>query len=50
MELAHSDEHNYQLELHAYQIAFLDFKYKPLTFVSMEIGTSNKVLATPFVV
>jgi hypothetical protein len=50
MELAHSDEHNYQLELHAYQITFLDFKYKPPNFVFMEIGTSNKILATPSVV
>jgi hypothetical protein len=29
MELAHSDEESYQLELHAYWIAFLDFKYQP---------------------
>jgi hypothetical protein len=28
MELACFDEQNYQLELHAYQIAFPDFKYE----------------------
>ncbi len=50
MELAHSDEQGYQLKFHAYRIAFLDFKYKPLSFVSMEIGTNIKILATPFVV
>ncbi len=46
IELAHSGEQSYQLELQAYQIAFLDFKYKPLSFVFVEIGTSNKVPAT----
>ncbi len=49
MELAHSDEQGYQLELQAYQISFLDFKYKPLSFISMEIGTSNRVQVMPFV-
>jgi hypothetical protein len=38
-----SDEQSYQLELHAYIIIFLDFKYKPLSFVSMEIGTNKRV-------
>jgi hypothetical protein len=50
MKLAHFDEQSYQLELQAYQISFLDFKYKPLSFVSMEVGTNNKVPATPFMV
>jgi len=50
MELAHFDEESYQLELHAYQTIFLDFKYKPLNFVFVEIGISNKVLVTPFLV
>jgi hypothetical protein len=50
MELARSYEQNYQLELHAYWTAFLDFKYEPLNFVYVEIGTSNKVLVTPYVV
>jgi hypothetical protein len=50
MELACSDEHSYQLELQAYQIIFPNFKYEPLSFVSMEIGTNNRVLTTPFVV
>jgi hypothetical protein len=50
MELAWSDEQNYQLELQAYQIFFHDFKYEPSNFVSMEIGTSSKVPITPFLV
>jgi hypothetical protein len=50
MELAHFDEQSCQLELHTYQTTFHDFKYKPLNFVYVEIGTDNKVLATPFVV
>jgi len=50
MELAHFDEHAYKLELLAYQTTLLDFKYGPLSFVSMEIGTNSRVLATPFVV
>jgi hypothetical protein len=29
---------------------FLDSKYKPLSFVSMEIKTSSKALATPSMV
>ncbi len=47
MELACSDEQNYQLELHAYQIVFPDFKYKPPSFVYVEIGTNSKVLISP---
>jgi hypothetical protein len=50
MELVHSNEQNYQLELHTYWTTFHDFKYIPLSFVFVEIGTSMKVLATPFVV
>ncbi len=50
MELVCSNEQNYQLELQAYQIVFLDFKYEPLSFVSVEIGTSNKVPTTPSMV
>jgi hypothetical protein len=50
MELAHFDEHAYKLEWLAYQTTLLDFKYGPLSFVSMEIGTNSRVLATPFVV
>jgi hypothetical protein len=50
MELARSDEQNYQLELHAYRTVFLDFKCEPLSFASMEIGTSSKVLVTPSMV
>jgi hypothetical protein len=50
MELARLDEESYQLELHAYQTAFLDFKYKLPNFVSTEIGTSNRAPTTPFVV
>jgi hypothetical protein len=50
MELAHFDGEGYQLELQMYQIAFLDFKYKPPSFIYVEIGTSNRTLVTPFMV
>jgi hypothetical protein len=50
MELAHSDEQSYQLELHAYQTTFPNFKYEPPNFVFVEIGTNNKVLVMPFMV
>ncbi len=42
MKLTCFDEHSYQIELQAYQIAFLDFKYEPPNFVSVEIRTSSK--------
>jgi hypothetical protein len=41
MELVPSDEHSYQLNLQTYQFVSLDFKYEPLSFVFMEIGTNN---------
>jgi hypothetical protein len=41
---------SYQLELQAYQTVFPDFKYKPPSFIFVEIGTSSIILATPFVV
>jgi hypothetical protein len=44
MELAHFDEQNYQLELHAYRTTFPDFKYEPPSFVFVEIGTTSRVL------
>ncbi len=44
MELACFNEQNYQLELQTYQNIFLDFKYEPLSFVSMEIGTNISVV------
>jgi hypothetical protein len=50
MELAYFDEQSYQLELQAYQTIFLDFKYKPLSFVYMEIGTNGRILVTPSLV
>ncbi len=50
MELVHSNEQNYQLELQAYQIDFPNFKYKPPSFIFVEIGTSSRVPTTPFVV
>jgi hypothetical protein len=50
MELTHSNEQSYQLELQAYQTIFCDFKYEPPSFVTMEIGTNSRVFATPFVV
>jgi hypothetical protein len=43
MELARFDEQGCQLELHAYQTTFLDFKYKPPNFISAENRTSSKV-------
>ncbi len=50
MELTHSDEQSYQLELHAYWTTFFDFKYKPPSFVFVEIRFSSKVLVTPSMV
>ncbi len=51
MELACSNDHSYQLELHAFQTIFPDFKYvKPPSFVYVEIGTSSTISAMPFVV
>jgi hypothetical protein len=50
MELARFDEQSYQLELQAYQTTFPSLKYKPPSFVSMEIGISNKIPTTPSVV
>jgi len=44
MEPAHFDKKNYQLKLHTYRTTFLDFKYGPLSFVYVKIGTSSKVL------
>jgi hypothetical protein len=50
MELVHSDEQSYQLNLQAYQIVFPDFKYKPSSFVFVEIGTNSRVPTMPFMV
>jgi hypothetical protein len=50
MELAYSDEQNYQLELYAYRTSFPNFKYKPPSFMFVEIGISSKVLVTPSMV
>jgi hypothetical protein len=50
MELAHSDEQSYQLELHTHRTAFLDFKYEPPNFVYVEIKTNSKVPTTPSMV
>jgi len=50
MELVCFDEQSYQLELHNYQTAFLDFKYKPLNFISMEIKTSSRVPTMPYII
>jgi len=44
MEPAHFDKKNYQLKLHTYRTTFLDFKYGPLSFVYVKIGTSSRVL------
>jgi hypothetical protein len=56
MELARFNEQSYQLEMHAYRIVFLNFKYDPpphpplASFVYVEIGTSSRVLAMPSMV
>jgi hypothetical protein len=50
MELVRSHEQSYQLELYAYQTAFPNFKYKPPSFVYVEIRTSSRVLAMPSMV
>jgi hypothetical protein len=50
MELAHFNEQSYQFELQAYKIAFPYFKYKPLSFVFVEIGTNSKVPTLPSMV
>jgi len=50
MELARYNEQSYKFELQAYQTAFLNFKYKPSTFMFVEIWTSNKVPAMPSMV
>ncbi len=50
MELARFDEQSYQLELQAYQTILLELKYKPLSFLSMQIGTNGKIIVTPSVV
>ncbi len=50
MELTHSNEQNYQPELHAYRIVFANFKYEPPSFIFAEIGTSNIVPTTPSMV
>jgi hypothetical protein len=47
MELVRFDEQNYQLELQAYQTAFLDFKYETPNFVFMEIGTISRLPVMP---
>jgi len=48
MELVRSKEQSYQLELHTYRIVFPNFKYKPLSFVSIEIIINSKVPPMPF--
>jgi hypothetical protein len=50
MELACYDEHSYQLKLQTYQTIFLNFKYKPPSIVSVEIGTNNRIPVTSFMV
>jgi len=50
MELTCSNKQVYQLELQVHRITSLNFKYKPPSFVFMEIGTNIRALATPFVV
>ncbi len=39
MELVHSVKQSYQLELHAYQTFFANFKYETPSFLFVEIGT-----------
>jgi len=50
MDLTHSNEYSYQLELQAYQTTSPNFKYELFSFVSMEIKTNSRILITPFVV
>jgi hypothetical protein len=50
MELVCSNEQSYQLELHAYQTTFLDFKYEPSNFIFVEIETTSKIPTMPSVV
>jgi hypothetical protein len=50
MELVHSNEQSYQFELQAYQNVVPNFKYEPPSFVFVEIGTSSRIMATPFMV
>jgi hypothetical protein len=50
MELVRFNEQSYQLELHAYRTTFPNFKYKPPSFVYVEIGISNRALATSLVI
>jgi len=50
MELAHSNEQSYQLKLLAHKTVFPDFKYEPLSFMFVEIGTNNRVPAMPSMV
>jgi adenylosuccinate synthase len=47
MELSRCNEQGLQLELHAYRTTFLDFKYKPPSFVFAKNKTNSKILATP---
>ncbi len=44
LELVQSNEQVYELELHTYHIAFLEFKYVPLDFVSVEIRIGTKTI------
>jgi hypothetical protein len=46
MELTCSDEQSYQPKLQAYQTVFPNFKYKPSSFVYVEIGTNSRVPTT----
>ncbi len=49
LELPHSSEQVYQVELQVYRTTFPNFKSESSSFVSMKIGTSNRT-TTPFVV
>jgi len=50
MELVRYNEQSYKFELEAYQNAFPNFKYEPISFMYVEIGTSRKVPTMPSVV
>ncbi len=50
MESPHFNDQGHQLELQVYWTTFPHFKYEPPSFVSLEIGTNSKTLATSFMV
>jgi hypothetical protein len=50
MELVHFHGQSFQLKLYTHQTVFPNFKYKPPSFVYVEIGTNSRVPTTPSMV